>query len=107
LRYLNIQVLNRLKAQGYSEHVAQVCTAWQAVRRCSHFTAAVAAFGVFQPYSALYYSQRACLEVHQSKKEVSYDSAVNWIRRHDIFKIDKWVLAGRKLAAASHACSTN
>lgn len=33
--------------------------------------------------------QRACLEVHQAKREVSYDSALKWIRRHDVTKIDK------------------
>lgn len=34
-------------------------------------------------------AQRACLEVHQAKREVSYESCIKWIRRHDITKIDR------------------
>ena len=45
----------------------------------------------FEPNTCLL--QRACLEVHQAKRQVSYGSAVKWIRRHDLRKIDRWVLA--------------
>lgn len=33
--------------------------------------------------------QRACLEVHAAKREVSYDSALKYIKRHDIAKLDR------------------
>lgn len=80
-------VLARLKAQGYSEQVAQVDAAW-AGQGVNANPAAMAWRGPIMPL-LFFFFQRACLEVHAAKRQVSYESALKYIKRHDVVSLDR------------------
>lgn len=121
-------VLARLKAQGYSEQVAQVDAAWaglgvkcsqsgagagsplQVGPKCAN-PAATAWRGPIMPLlpcrlprsiPLFHAPQRACLEVHAAKRQVSYESALKYIKRHDVVALDRCQIpAAADVAAAA------
>ena len=106
-------VLARLRAQGYSEHVAQVggrCGAPHAGGCClmSHKSSRLRPYGCWPPAPMLatvlvVCTQRACLEVHLTKREVTVESAQKWIRCARL-RLGRWGGWGGCHAACRPGC---
>lgn len=106
-------VLQRLKAQGYSDNVSQASVWGRKVALLGPWLAQEGRLATWTHQEWLPREvslptrlppprlvQRACLEVHQHQhqnKKVSYESTIKWIRRHDLAKIDRWAPARQPL----------